>query len=235
MKIPGAQLRELHRLLRQMHDLRTQLDRGPRQIAAKQQMVANASTAVDTAKTNLRDLRMSSDRKQLQLRDRTNKLNDLNVKMNQAASNREYQTLKEQIAADKQANNVLSDEILETMEQIDAAQVTVKECEERLKQIQTEEEAFRKQVNARMEQVKSELQRVSDEYKAEQSRLPAEFMTDYLRVVQSRNEEALAEMDNMTCGGCYQVLSPKIVDHLRLDNPVFCTSCGRLLYLASKN
>ena len=41
------------------------------------------------------------------------KLDDLQAKLNMAQSNKEYQLLKDQMAADKQANSVLADEILE--------------------------------------------------------------------------------------------------------------------------
>ncbi len=47
---------------------------------------------------------------------------DLEGKLNTAASNREFSLLKEQIAADEQANSVLSDEILEALEQLDLMQ-----------------------------------------------------------------------------------------------------------------
>lgn len=235
MKIPSPQLRELHRLLKLRQDLRLQLERGPRQIAAKATMVANAGAALDAAKLRLRELKMACDRMQLQLRDRENKLVGLETKMNQAASNREYQTLKEQIAADKQANNVLSDEILETLEQIDAATQAVADAETKLKASQAEEIAFKQQVDQRMVIVKADLQRVSEQYKAAELVLPEDFMPEYLRVVNARNDEALAGVENNTCGGCYQVLTPKVVDRLRLDQAVTCPSCGALLYLGSSD
>lgn len=231
MKIPSAQLRELHRLLKQRQDFRNQLERGPRQLAAKAALVTNAAAALDAAKLKLRELKMSCDRMQLQLRDRENKIAGLDVKMNQAASNREYQTLKEQIAADKQANNVLSDEILETLEQIDAAVKGVADAEAKLKTMQSEEITFKQQINQKMEVVKSELQRVSEAYKAAELLLPDDFMPEYTRVVNARNDEALAGVENSTCGGCYHVLTPKVADRLRLDQVVFCPSCGALLYI----
>ena len=43
----------------------------------------------------------------------------LKAKLNAAASNREYQALKDQIAADQMAGSVLADEILEALEKID--------------------------------------------------------------------------------------------------------------------
>ena len=43
--------------------------------------------------------------------------------------------------------------------------------------------------------------------------------------------EALAPVEGECCGGCSQTLTPQTINALRLDKPVFCKSCGRLLYL----
>ena len=57
-------------------------------------------------------MRVEADSKQLQMKEREEKIVNLQGKLNAAKENREYQALKDQIAADKQANVVLSDEIL---------------------------------------------------------------------------------------------------------------------------
>jgi len=56
-------------------------------------------------------------------------------------------------------------------------------------------------------------------------------MSEYSRLVNARNEAAMAGIENNTCGGCYHVLTPKVVDRLTLQQVVFCPSCGVLLYL----
>ncbi len=112
-------IRTLHRMLRQQADIQSQLDRGPRQIRASLMQLEAAKNAVEQTRGSIRQSKMDADRKQLQLREREARLVDLEVKLNQAKGNREYQSLKEQIAADTQANLVLSDEILETLESVD--------------------------------------------------------------------------------------------------------------------
>ena len=72
---------------------------------------------------------MAADQKQLQLKAGEEKIKDLKRKLNAAASNREYQILKEQIAADEMANSVLEDEILEALEKIDQFQAKIAEAE----------------------------------------------------------------------------------------------------------
>src|SRR5947207_12874770 len=106
-------LRTLHRIHRQHSDLRDRLERGPRQIRVAEGSVKKTESDLAQAKDAFKHAKMSSDEKQLQLRQREAKLADLQAKLNMAQSNKEYQLLKDQMAADRQANSVLAEEILE--------------------------------------------------------------------------------------------------------------------------
>jgi len=61
--------------------------------------VAHREAELAKAQTDLKKLRVSADQKQLQLKAGEDKIKDLQRKLNTATSNREYQTLKDQIAA----------------------------------------------------------------------------------------------------------------------------------------
>ena len=112
-------LRTLHRMLRQLTDIGEQMEKGPRKVRIVRANEANFAQALEDAKTSLLDLRKASDGKQLQLAEREAKVEDLKAKLNACDSNKEFQLLKDRIAADIQANSVLQDEILEQLERID--------------------------------------------------------------------------------------------------------------------
>ena len=92
-----------------------------------------ACAKVDEARETLKRAKMASDSKQLQLSEREQQIKNLEGKLNSAATNREFQTIKEQIAADQQANGVLSDEILESFDVIEELEKVVQLQEEELK------------------------------------------------------------------------------------------------------
>ena len=91
MNISAESLRELHRIHRQLKDLRDRLDRGPKQIAAAEANVKKMEMELEQAKDASKKTRIRADQKQLQLKSREDKIKDLNGKLNQASSNREYQ------------------------------------------------------------------------------------------------------------------------------------------------
>ena len=125
MSVSASALRELHRILRQLSDLRSRLEGGPRQVRIGEANVERLEAGVAEAKESVKKTRMSADQKELQLREREGRITDVKTKLNSCSSNREYQTFVEQIAADEQANSVLSDEILELFDKISEHQQAV--------------------------------------------------------------------------------------------------------------
>jgi predicted nucleic acid-binding Zn-ribbon protein len=139
--------------------------------------------------------------------------------------------LKDQIAADEQANSVLADEILEALERIDVLQANIKTAEENLGKAKEELEKVRQRVEAQQQGLEAEVARVSGELQTAEEQVPEQFKADYLRLAKSLGEDSMAPVEGETCGGCFQVMTPQTLDQLRLNRPVFCKSCGRLRYL----
>src|SRR4051812_20259965 len=148
-------LRTLHRIHRQHSDLKDRLSRGPRQIQAADMAVKKSENDLAQAKDAVKQAKMASDEKQMQLKHRESKLADLQGKLNMAQSNKEYQLLKDQMAADKQANSVLADEILDTLEKIDQLQATVKTADSNLTKTKDELSKVRQRINEQQQGLES--------------------------------------------------------------------------------
>ncbi len=61
--------------------------------------------------------------------------------------------------------------------------------------------------------------------------LPADFRDAYQRIVKSKGSDAMAPIEGENCGGCYQNITANMFNSLLMDKIVFCGNCGRLLYL----
>lgn len=223
-------LRDLHRMLRQIADIQGQLERGPRQVKAAQLQVDAAFQALEQCRVTIRTKKMEADRKQLQMRERETKLTDLETKLNQAKANREYQALKEQIAADTQANVVLSDEILEALEEVDGLDKSLPPLVQKWEEAKANQAKIAASVEDRLAALRVDLARVQQELKTLEASLQGEFLNDYLRFVPTRKEDALAELDGESCSGCYTILSHQHLDRLRMERYVICSSCARIIY-----
>ena len=231
IEISATLLRTLHRIHRQRADLDSQIARGPRQLTAGEAFVAKAEADMSSVKEALKKANLISDEKQLQLKSREAQIEQLQTKLNSAASNREFNLLKEQISADKQANSVLSDEILEAMDEIDGLETKLNEVANEVEKQKNAQQNRITEVAAKTAELQGELARVNSELEQSEKQIPGELMVEYRRVIKSKGEEALAPVEDGSCGGCYQVLTTQHIDRLRMSVLIRCPSCNAFLYL----
>jgi len=234
MAVTAEALRELHRIHRQLADLRERLVRGPRQIKARQLNVAKLTAAQSEAHKAVQQIRMATDQKQLELKASEGHIEDWKTRLNGCSSNKEYQTLLEQIAAAEMAGSVLADEILEAMERGDQLETAASKADALLKSGQEELLKFRQIVAHETEIAGGDIERLENELAKAESDLPTALLGDYRRVIHSKGAEGMAEVEERVCLGCGQQITLNMQNNLMLDKLVFCTSCGCLLYLGEK-
>ncbi len=230
MTVTASLVQQLHRINRQKTDLNGQLARGPRLVTAAARKLQSAQQHVSELKAKLTKLKMEADGKQLQMREREEKIHKWQGNMNSAKENREYQALKDQIAADEQANLVLSDEILEALEAIDEVTQSLADSEAMVVTLEQELRQVEQQVADRKVVLEGDLERVTAELKEAEKGLAGDFKREYSRLVLAKGEDAMAELEGNCCGGCYQSLTPQNLDKLLQGLPVKCPACGRLIY-----
>ncbi|TWT48066.1 Chromosome partition protein Smc [Rubripirellula amarantea] len=224
-------LRRLHRIHRQLADLRSQVKRAPIQIKASQARVDQAEAKVEDAKERLKQAKKTADQKQLQLKEREDRIVTLERKLNEAASNVEFTTFQEQIAADRKANEVLSDEVFEVLEQIDEINAQLEGVTKDLESEKSDHEKRVSEIKARQEVAEGDLKRAEAELESSETEIPAVVRSDYDRVVGAKGEDALAPVDEDSCGCCCQTLTTQYVEQLRMSKLTRCPSCHAFLYL----
>ena len=231
MNLTTDALRNIHRIHQQLADLRSELERGPLQINAGNANLDRLGEINETAQNHLTQAKVACAAKQLQLQTAEDRITDLKRKRNECGTNKEFQSLIEQIAADEMATSVLSDEILEIMEKIDGDQKTADEAQSQVESVQEDFKKFKQRIEGKRQTLEADIVRVSDELAQKETVLPSQFKTDYDRVVKARGNEALTAVEGEMCSGCYQMITSQMLNDLYMSRPVFCKSCGRLLYL----
>lgn len=231
LAVTADALRTLHRLHRQMADLRDQLAAGPRQIAVRTKQLATAEAAHATAHDEIKKAKMAVDQKQLQLRSAESKILDLEGKLNACKTNREYQTLRDQIAADKMATKVLEDEILEGLERLDAVKKLLAPAEAEIAAVKKQLAETKAKVDGETARLEAEVARIRADLDAAEGELPADSREVYHRIVKSKGADAMAPVEGSSCGGCFQQLTGNMLAELSMGRVVPCRGCGCLLYL----
>ena len=234
MEVNPEILQTLHRILKQKTDLDGQLARGPRRMQVCRNVEADAAKQVEQAQQELKRLKLAAADKQLQLKQRETKLEDLKGKRNACSSNREYSLLNDQIAADQQANTVLADEILDTLESIDNQTAAVQAATALLAATQKETGKTQADVEQRAATLQSDLARVIAELRENEAKLPAAVRPEFLHRLRSKGEDALAMADGGSCGNCHQMLTTQVLDQLTLGRSHICSNCNAIIYLGER-
>jgi len=234
MQIDHRHLQTVHRMLIQLTELNRQIERCPRVEKAAEQAQAAAEQAVADLKANWTSSKKMADEKQMQLRQREARLVTLLGQRNGCTNNREYQLLTDQMAADKQANAVLSDEILELMERMEQLDAEQKEAKAKVEVAKAETAKVRQEIAEKTKKLQAELHRVSSELALEEKRLGPEAQLEYRRNLPKLGENTLAETEGEACGNCYERFTTNTLVKLRQNKLVLCQACNSILYFAEK-
>ena len=229
--VASGTLRTLHRMHRQLADLTEQLAAGPRTVAVRTKNVQTAEAKRTAAQEDVKRARMVADQKQLQLKSAEAKILDLEAKLNACKTNREYQTLGDQIAADRMATKVLEDEILEALEKIDGLKPAVPAAEAEIEIAKKLLAEAQTKVQAETGRLEVEVARISGDLRTAEQELAHDVREKYDRVVKQKGADGMSAIVAESCGGCFQQLTGNMVSDLLLGRVIACRSCGRLLYM----
>lgn len=227
-------LAHLHKLHLQLKEVQDQLERGPRLMKAREQLTLQKQADLEAQKLKQKTLKMAADQKALQLKSNESKIQDLRGKLNSANSNREFDIFKSQIEADTVANSVLEDEILDSLEKVDAAQIGAKKLEAEVAAAKAEEVRGAAEIAAAQPGLQAKIAEVQAELAAAEAYLPGEITLNYRRLVQAHGAAAMAEVNGSICTSCYVSLPPQMVVTLKSGHVMFCKTCARLLYIGEE-
>ncbi len=233
MSIDFGLIQSIHNLLKQAASLRERIEAGPRRIARTRTHQSTCQQRFEQAKQLEMKTRMAADAKQLQLSEREAKIKDLEFRLNTCDSNKEFQLLKERIAADLQANSVLQDEILELLERIDDLHQETGLANQHLEAARQATETISEEVRLELDRLKIDLAEVESQLATREKQLSGDIRSEYLRSVKRLGEDVFGESDFVTCGNCQQNLTTQVIADLRMFRSVYCKNCGCLLYVKS--
>ena len=138
MPATAENLRDLHALHQRAKALRDRLTSAPKTLAARQQILATRTAAIEAASKAIKDLKAQQKTKETSAQAIKEKTSDLRVKLNAIKKQVEYDAIRNQIAHDNATLARLDDETLELMGKVEeqsaamavaAAEIKVVEAE----------------------------------------------------------------------------------------------------------
>lgn len=236
MTTTADNLRELHSLLQRAKAMRDRMSSGPKTLAARQAALAKRRSEVDASREALKKTKADIKNKELQDKSLRDRNDELRVRLNAIKKQAEYDALRNEIAHHNLSSSRIQDDILELMSKVETQEGELKNQESELGRHSSEVEALAKEIEEKAEAYKSQLEEIDASILAAEAIIPAELRDQYRRVIKQRGSDAMSQVEDGACHGCFVAVTSQMLNELiNAETLVFCKSCGRVLYLAEEN
>lgn len=223
-------LGSLHKLLRELAEAEAALSEGPRAVTVAEKQVAQAESAIEQQKQVIKSNRKAADDLNLKLKTKEAELGKIQGQLNSASSNKEYDIFKGQIENAKNERSKMEEQAFAAMEEIDAAQVKLKQLEADLVARKKAAQEAKASFDGRKPELESSVASVLARIKDAEKVIPGEGKANYERLRKAHGAEALAVMEDGFCESCSTKVTNQDMVRIRMSDFLSCRGCGRILY-----
>jgi len=216
----------------QIYALKTEKEAKPQEIKAlEDDFEAKKKHLAELEKLSL-DCQKQKKERELELAAKEEDVKKLQTQLYSLKTNKEYQTMLQQIADANADKSVIEDKILQAMELIDKAK---SDTEAEKKRLQEEEKVYlerKKIVEARVKEIDGRLNQLDAQRKQVVPEIEPKVLAQYDRVLSNRDGLAIVSVKNNTCLGCNMFVPPQVINMIRMyDRIITCEVCNRILYI----
>lgn len=215
--------------------LEAQLKVVPSDIARVEQKIAAEKAAIDTARTEMRELEAKKKVLETEIGSAEDKLGRYRTQQLSVRKNDEYQALGHEIATTQGQIGELEAKELEIMYAIDEAKKKFAAAEAELKANISGHESRIKTLREREASLSAELKSVQAEVAAARTPVDAMKLRVYDRIA-VRSMPVVVSIHGGKCGGCHLKVSSEVESASRGKGPdaatqvPVCDQCGRIVY-----
>lgn len=238
----GAKLQaliEFQDLELQIVDIRRQLDRREKQVAAQLKKIESIRAGILAEREELRKSQAQFDELDVDIKGRSTHVAKMREQLNSVRTNKEYAALLQQINSEKADVARIEAKAMEMMQGLDTRKGAIADRQKveqsevsRLDQLKAEVEQAKQQYGGRLNM----LMKRRDEAAAQ---IDKDTITQFTRLSDRYEGEALAELlrpnprlDEFICGGCNMSIQTDRANSLRTrDEIITCKNCGRILHI----
>jgi len=222
----------LHRVDREIETLKRQKELLPVSLNRVRTRLERQTVSLEAKRDEVKKRRADNHAVEVSLKSTEEEAGKLRGQLNTASTNREYNTLKQEIA-DKMADaSRIEDQVLAGMADIEALEDEIKTLEQAIGQIQHEHDQEATGIEKDMSGLDQKIATLQAQRDAAAADVDSEMLDEYERIFAKKGASALAAVVSNACQGCFMHLTPQLTHVLMAGNRVVhCPNCARLLYM----
>lgn len=230
-----AELENLIRLQEidtQIYSLRFEKAAKPAQIKALEEAFEAKKAHLLELEKNALELAKQKKEREAELTAKEESTVKLQGQLYSLKTNKEYQTMLQQIQDSKVDASVIEDKILELMDKADALKIEVDKEKLKVKDEEKQSAAEKAKVELRIKEIDDSLSRLEGQRKQVTPDLNPKIMAQYERILLSREGLAIVRVKGNSCGGCNMFVPPQVINLIRMyERIITCEVCNRILYI----
>jgi len=220
----------------QIYALHSEKSAKPAQIKELENIFESKKSHMAELEKQALDLAKQKKDKELELASKEEAAVKLQGQLYSLKTNKEYQTMLQQIQDAKADASVIEDKILEILEESDKLKAVVEQ--EKLK-IKEEEKLFlldKSKIETRLKEIDDRLSQLEATRKQAVVDIEAKILSQYERILTSRDGLAIVTVNDNSCGGCNMFVPPQVINLIKMyERIITCETCNRMLYIDEAN
>jgi len=224
---------KLQELDSEIYALKNEKDAKPLEIKAIEESFEAKKQSLASLEKESLELQKQRKEKELELATNAEAVKKLQGQLYSLKTNKEFQTMLQQIADAKADGSLIEEKILISFE--DSDKIKVKVDLENLK-LKAEEKVFleeKKKVELRIKEIDERLSQLQSQRKQVTPGIDPKMLAEYERILSSRDGLAIVTVVDNSCGGCHMLVPPQVINLIKMyEHIVTCEVCNRIFYIA---
>ncbi|MDD5408867.1 MAG: C4-type zinc ribbon domain-containing protein [Candidatus Omnitrophica bacterium] len=217
----------------QIYALKNEKEAKPLEIKSIEEAFEAKKLNLSLLEKNSLELQKQRKEKELELASNAEAVKKLQGQLYSLKTNKEFQTMLQQIADTKADGSLIEEKILISFEDSDKIKAQIDQENIKLK---SEEKVFldkKKDIELRIKEIDERLNQLQAQRKQIAPGIDPKMLAEYEKILSSRDGLAIVTVVDNSCGGCHMLVPPQVINLIKMyEHIVTCEVCNRIFYIA---
>ena len=216
----------------EIYALKNEKEIKPLEIKAIEVSFETKKQSLALLEKNSLDLLKQRKEKELELATNAEAVKKLQGQLYSLKTNKEFQTMLQQIADTKADGSVIEEKILISFEDSDKIKAQIDQENLKLKEEEKIVLEQKKSVELRIKEIDGRLSQLDAQRKQITPEVDHRMLSEYERILSSRDGLAIVAVKNNSCAGCHMLVPPQVINLIKMyEHVVTCEVCNRIFYI----
>jgi predicted nucleic acid-binding Zn-ribbon protein len=212
--------------------LREELKTIPREIAAKEKLIADSAARLDAAKSRAKAIEVEKKTLQIEATAKRDQINKYKTQQMQTRKNEEFTAFAHEIASAEKVVSGIEDKELTLMEEAEGLKPQIAEAEKTYSEEKSRYDGQIATLKEKISNVQTRITELESNRPAALEGIEEDVLERYDRLFNNKNGRALVALENEICSGCHMKVTSQTSLAVRAEKTMTsCPQCGRILHL----